>query len=286
VTVFQRTPNFSVPAQNRPLADEDQRKLKAKYREHRQRQRESSLGMVIDFIERSALDAKPDEARRELERRWQEGGAPRFMLAFTDVLTSKEANEIVAEFVRSKIRETVRDPAVAEMLCPKDHPIATKRLCVDTEYYETYNRDNVTLVNIRKSPIEEITPTGLRTKDAEYELDSLVFAIGFDAMTGALFDIDIHGRHGHSLRHAWKEGPRTYLGIGIAGFPNMFLITARRAPRCSATWSSPSNSTSTGSPPASHTCVSTISTRSRRRSKRRTSGSSTWPRLATLRSSR
>jgi cation diffusion facilitator CzcD-associated flavoprotein CzcO len=152
------------------------------------------------------------------------------MPAFTDVLTSKEANEVVAEFVRSKIRETVRDPAVADMLCPKDHPIATKRLCVDTEYYETYNRDNITLINIRKSPIEEITPTGLRTKDAEYELDSLVFAIGFDAMTGALLDIDIHGRDGHSLRYAWKEGPRTYLGIGITGFPNMFLITGPQSP--------------------------------------------------------
>jgi cyclohexanone monooxygenase len=116
------------------------------------------------------------------------------------------------------------------MLCPKDHPIATKRLCVDTEYYETYNRDNITLVNIRKSPIEEITPAGLRTKDAEYQLDSLVFAIGFDAMTGALSDIDIRGRGGHSLRHAWKEGPRTYLGIGIAGFPNMFLITGPQSP--------------------------------------------------------
>jgi cyclohexanone monooxygenase len=230
VTVFQRTPNFSVPARNGPLADEEQRKVKAKYPEHRQRQRESSLGMVIDFVERSALDVTPEEARKELERRWQEGGAPRFMLAFTDVLTSKEANEIVSEFVRSKIRETVRDPAVAEMLCPKDHPIATKRLCVDTEYYETYNRDNVTLVDIRKSPIEEITPTGLRTKDAHYELDSLVFALGFDAMTGALLDIDIRGRNGRLLCHAWKEGPRTYLGIGTAGFPNMFLITGPQSP--------------------------------------------------------
>jgi cation diffusion facilitator CzcD-associated flavoprotein CzcO len=230
LTVFQRTPNFSVPAQNGPLTDEVQRKLKAKYREHRQRQRESAFGLAVDFIGRSALDVTPDEARKELERHWQAGGVPGFMLAFTDVLTSKDANEVVAEFVRSKVRETVKDPAVAEMLCPKDHPIATKRLCVDTEYYETYNRDNITLVNIRKSPIEEITPAGLRTKDAEYQLDSLVFAIGFDAMTGALSDIDIRGRGGHSLRHAWKEGPRTYLGIGIAGFPNMFLITGPQSP--------------------------------------------------------
>ena len=137
---------------------------------------------------------------------------------------------MVAEFVREKIRKIVRDPTVAEMLCPKDYPIGTKRLCVDTEYYETYNRDNITLVDISKAPIEEITPSGLRTAGVEHELDCLVFAIGFDAMTGALFDIDIRGRGGVPLRQKWAEGPRNYLGLAVAGFPNMFTITGPLSP--------------------------------------------------------
>ncbi len=132
--------------------------------------------------------------------------------------------------MRSKIRETVKDPATAELLCPKDYPFGTKRLCVDTHYFETFNRPNVSLVDVKSSPIEEITPNGLRTKDAEYEFDCIVFATGFDAMTGALTSIDIRGRGGESLKDKWAGGPRTYLGIQIAGFPNMFTITGPGSP--------------------------------------------------------
>ena len=132
--------------------------------------------------------------------------------------------------MRNKIRERVNDPAIAELLCPDDHPFGTKRLCVDTNYYETYNRDNVTLVSLRASPIELITPTGLRTSDAEFEVDSIVFATGFDAMTGTLFNIDIRGREGIALKDKWFTGPRTYLGIGTAGFPNLFTITGPGSP--------------------------------------------------------
>jgi cyclohexanone monooxygenase len=141
-----------------------------------------------------------------------------------------DANQTAAEFFRAKIRGLVRDPAIADALLPEGFPIGTKRLCVDTNYYDTFNRDNVTLVDIRKSPIEALTPEGVRTRDAHYAVDSLIFATGFDAMTGALLNIDIKGRDGETLRHKWEAGPRTYLGIAVAGFPNLFLITGPGSP--------------------------------------------------------
>jgi cation diffusion facilitator CzcD-associated flavoprotein CzcO len=230
LTVFQRTPNFSVPAQNRPLTDEEQNELKARYQEHRQAAKESAFGVPVPMPEKGGLEHTPEEAFGILESRWQEGGVAPFMLAFTDVLTDQASNDVVAEFVRSKIRATVTDPAVAELLCPSDHPLGTKRPCVDIDYFETYNRDNVSLVSVRRTPIEEITAKGIRTTAQEYEFDAIVFAIGFDAMTGALFNIDIVGRDGVSLKEAWADGPRTHLGIMTAGFPNMFLITGPQSP--------------------------------------------------------
>jgi cation diffusion facilitator CzcD-associated flavoprotein CzcO len=161
--------------------------------------------------------------------RWQRGGLG-FGAAFADLLTRKDANDTAAEFFRSKIRATVRDAAVAEALLPKDYPLGTKRICVDTDYYDTFNRDNVTLVDLHREPIEAITPRGVRTQAAEYDFDSIVFATGFDAMTGALLSIDIRGRGGSTLRHRWADGPRTYLGIAIAGFPNLFTITGPGSP--------------------------------------------------------
>src|SRR6185436_20085946 len=146
------------------------------------------------------------------------------------LLTNKDANDTAAEFFRAKIRAIVRDPVVAEMLVPQDYPIGTKRLCVDTNYYDTYNRGNVTLIDIGKTPIEAITPHGLRTRDADYTLDSIVFATGFDAMTGALLGVDIRGRAGQTLRQKWEAGPRTYLGVAVAGFPNLFVITGPGSP--------------------------------------------------------
>ncbi len=229
LVVFQRTPNFSVPAQNAPLDPEYERRLKADYAEHRRRARESRVGFVVPANDHSAL-AVDDEARqREYETRWNRGGLG-FTAAFADLLTKQESNDTAAEFFRAKIRAIVRDPAVAEALVPKGYPIGTKRMCVDTNYYDTFNRDNVTLVDIRKAPIEAITPRGLVTRDAEYELDSLVFATGFDAMTGALLSIDIRGTTGRSLRQKWAEGPRTYLGLAVAGFPNLFAITGPGSP--------------------------------------------------------
>jgi cyclohexanone monooxygenase len=153
------------------------------------------------------------------------------MLAtYNDLILNKEANETAAEYVRAKIREIVKDPATAELLSPRNHPIGTKRPPIDTDYYETFNRDNVTLVDIRTSPIEEITRTGVRTKDAEYGLDSIVFATGFDAMTGTLFKLGIRGKAGVSLEKEWADGPHTYLGIAAAGFPNLFIITGPGSP--------------------------------------------------------
>jgi cyclohexanone monooxygenase len=232
VYVFQRTPNFSVPAQNGPLSDEDQKAMKARYREHRKAAKESAFGVPAEVNERSALEVSEDEARRELEKRWQLGGGATIMLSFADLLTNEDANGVVQEFVRSKIREIVHtDPKVAEMLCPSDHFLGTKRICVDTEYYQTYNRSNVTLTSVRENPIVEVTPTSLRLEDGQaFEVDIIVFAIGYDAMTGPLFDIDIRGREGLLLRDKWAHGPRTYLGLTTHGFPNMFIITGPGSP--------------------------------------------------------
>jgi cyclohexanone monooxygenase len=230
--VFQRTANFSVPAHNAPLDPEYVRRVKANYAEHRRKARESRSGFLVPInqnTETPALEASPETRRAEYEARWARGGFG-LMASFSDLYSNKAANDTAAAFVHEKIREIVKDPEVAEKLMPRSHPVGTKRLCVDTNYYATYNRDNVTLVDIRESPIEEITPTGLRTTDADFELDSIVFAIGFDAMTGTLNRIDIRGRGGAALREKWSAGPRTYLGIASAGFPNLFLITGPGSP--------------------------------------------------------
>jgi cyclohexanone monooxygenase len=229
LVVFQRTPNFSVPAWNRPLDPEFERRVKADYAEFRRQARESRVGYVVPVNHQSALAVPPEERLREYEKRWQRGGLG-FAAAYTDLLTRQEANDTAAEFFRAKIRAIVHDPAVAEALFPNDFPLGTKRICVDTDYYDTFNRDNVTLVDLRGEPIEAITPRGVRTQATEYEFESIVFATGFDAMTGALLSIDIRGRGGGTLRQKWADGPRTYLGIAIAGFPNLFTITGPGSP--------------------------------------------------------
>jgi cyclohexanone monooxygenase len=172
----------------------------------------------------------PAERDAIFETGWAEGGIGGVTLAFNDINRSAEANATAAEFVRGKIRQIVEDPVTADALCPTTYPIGAKRLCVDTGYYGTYNRPNVTLVDVRRDPIERLTARGLRTAAAEYELDAIVFATGFDAITGALLEIDIRGRDGRSLREAWAEGPRTYLGLANAGFPNLFLVTGPGSP--------------------------------------------------------
>jgi cation diffusion facilitator CzcD-associated flavoprotein CzcO len=228
--VFQRTPNFSMPAHNRPLDPEFARRIKADYADRRERNRRSKDGVPLDPPERAAMEVGPEERRRVYEEGWARGGISALSGGFTDFFTDREANETAAEFAREKIRAAVRDPVVAEALLPRHHPIGTKRTCVDIGYYETYNRDNVELVDVRSDPIEAITPRGVRTRAAVYEVDSIVFAIGFDAMTGALFEIDIRGAGGLELREKWAAGPRTYLGLATAGFPNLFVVTGPGSP--------------------------------------------------------
>src|SRR2546428_509378 len=227
--VFQRTPNFSVPAHNAPLDPDFERQVKASYADFRRQARESRVGFVVERSEASAMAVTPEERRREYEKRWSRGGLG-FTATYVDLLLNKDANDTAAEFCRAKIRAVVRDPVVADVLLPTDYPVGTKRMCVDTGYYETFNRDNVTLVDIRRAPIEAITQDGLRTREAAYVLDSIVFATGFDAMTGALLSIDIRGRAGRRLNEARSEGPRTYLGLTVAGFPNLFAITGPGSP--------------------------------------------------------
>lgn len=232
VVVFQRTPNFTIPAQNAPLSGEAQQQMKARYAESRQIARESQFGLEIPVTEssqKSALEASPEARQAEYEAHWEYGGVS-ILMAFADILVNKDANDTAAEFVRAKIREIVDDPAVAERLSPTDHALGTKRLCVDTNYYATFNRDNVTLVDLRSTPMEEITPNGIRTQDKSYDLDCIVLATGFDAMTGALLNIDVRGVSGATLREKWAAGPRTYLGIASAGFPNLFIITGPGSP--------------------------------------------------------
>ena len=229
--VFQRTANFSLPARNVPLDPAKERAHKNEYPERRRAAFDTPFGIAgYPAPVKSALQTTEDERLRAYEAKWAEGGSISFLYSFTDLLLNKESNETAAEFVRRKIRTTVKDPRTAELLCPDDHPIGTKRLILDTDYYETYNRDNVTLVDIRSKPIKEITPAGLRAADAEYTLDAIVFATGFDAMTGAMKEIDIHTDAGMSIREKWEDGPRTYLGIMIAGFPNLFMITGPQSP--------------------------------------------------------
>jgi cyclohexanone monooxygenase len=179
---------------------------------------------------RSALEVSEDERNKAYEAKWQEGGSISYLYAYTDLLVNKQSNDTASEFARNKIRGIVKDRKTAELLAPKDHPIGTKRLCLDTNYYETYNRPNVELIDVRSAPIERITAKGVRTKDAEYELDAIVFATGFDAMTGALREIDIRAGNGPSLAEKWADGPTTYLGLMVAGFPNMFTITGPGSP--------------------------------------------------------
>lgn len=230
--VFQRTANFSLPARNAPMDRERERQHKATYRQRRKDAYDTPFGIAgYPPPTKSAIDAAPEERRQTYERKWGEGGSISFLYSYTDLLVNKESNETASEFVREKIRGIVRDPKVAELLCPKDHPIGTKRLILDTNYYETFNRDNVTLVDVRTHPIVEITPKGVLTQDGkEYELDSIAFATGFDAMTGALREIDVRVKGGEALADRWHGGPRTYLGLMVSGFPNMFIVTGPGSP--------------------------------------------------------
>ena len=243
--VFQRTPHYTVPARNQPLQsdpktqhsgrkaygyDEDLtvEEIKADYLGLRQRALKSFAALAFTPNRQSALEMTEMERQREFEKRWEQGGLT-FQGVFSDFAISREANEFAAEFVRRKIQQTVKDSVVAKALVPT-YTIGCKRLAVDTGYYETYNRPNVTLVDVSKSPIERITSAGVHALGREYPLNSLIMATGFDAMTGTLLKIDIQGRGGLRLREKWVEGPKSYLGLCLAGFPNLFTITGPGSP--------------------------------------------------------
>jgi cyclohexanone monooxygenase len=235
LTVFQRTPAYAVPLRNHPMPDEYQRKVKADYAEWRRKERHESFGgwvavhyAPVEPVATLALDATPEARQALYEDRWRNGGLALYNV-YPDVYVNREANETLAEFVRGKIRERVQDPATAALLTP-DYPILMKRLIADTNYYETYNRDNVSLVDVSRQPVERITPGGVMVGGQEYACDSLVLATGYDAMTGALTRMHIEGRNGAMITGHWAQRARTYLGLMCAGFPNFFIIDAVGSP--------------------------------------------------------
>jgi cation diffusion facilitator CzcD-associated flavoprotein CzcO len=229
VTVFQRTPNFSIPSRNRPMPAAYAQSWKDVYPAKRAEARMTRNGVLANPNDRSAIATPEAERLAVYEQRWESGGTT-FMAAFNDLIFNKASNDTAAEFVRGKIRAMVNDPAKAELLAPTNHPIGTKRICVDTNYYLTYNRPNVDLVDVRDAPIEAVTADGLRVGGKDYAFDAIVFATGFDAMTGALTRMGIVGRGGETLADKWEGGPRTYLGLMTAGFPNLFMITGPGSP--------------------------------------------------------
>ena len=229
LTVFQRTPHFSVPAGNHPLDEDYLEQVKATYPQRREYIRTSRNGATYEYATTPALSTPREVVQAEFERRWKIGGA-NFMHAYNDLGRVQEANDLAAQFVRDKIAATVKDPDTARKLTPTTYPIGTKRICLDTDYYETYNRDNVELVDLLEEPLQQITAHGVRTPRREIPIDVLVCATGFDAMTGALLAMDIRTSDGGSLRKAWSEGPRNYLGLMVAGFPNLFTVTGPGSP--------------------------------------------------------
>ena len=229
ITVFQRTPNFSIPSRNRPMTEAYARSFKDVYPARRAEARMTRNGILANPNDQSAIETPEADRLAVYEQRWESGGTT-FMAAFNDLIFNKASNDTAAEFVRSKIRAMVKDPAKAELLAPTSHPIGTKRICVDTDYYLTFNRPNVDLVDISGTPIETVTPEGLRVGGQDYAFDAIVFATGFDALTGALTRMGIVGRDGMALADKWAPGARTYLGLMTAGFPNMFMITGPGSP--------------------------------------------------------
>ena len=229
LTVFQRTANYSIPARNAPLTEEFKQYAKSHTDEIRTIMNSNTNAHPFYIKDRSVFDVSDEEREQILEAAWKKGGLA-FRAEFRDTLLSDQANKVVADFIRRKIRDIVKNPATAELLADIDHPFAAKRPPVDSQYFETYNLPHVDLVNLRATPIEKVTASGIRTTDRDYALDVIVFATGFDAMTGSLLKIDIEGRQGLTLKQAWHAGPRNYLGLQVPGFPNMFTVTGPGSP--------------------------------------------------------
>jgi cyclohexanone monooxygenase len=232
LTVFQRTANFSVPAHNVPFTEKALAAAKARYPDRRAMGREAITGQFLNANTKTAAEMTEEEQRAELEYRWKgAGGGFRMLRTFADQMSNLDTNKMVADFARDRIRSLVKDPVKAELLCPKDElPFGGKRLCVDSHYYETFNRDHVDIVDAAAHPVLEATARGLRTDEREYEVDAIVFATGFDALSGALKAIDIRGVKGQSLRDKWQHGPTSYLGLSISGFPNLFVVAGPGSP--------------------------------------------------------
>ncbi|TDL05881.1 FAD-binding protein [Mycolicibacterium obuense] len=227
--VFQRTPNFSLPAHNGPLAPDKLEQLRDEAG-YRAAGRLSFGGVPIERTITPTFTVSEEERRQRYERAWEIGELLELLNVYSDVMSDPAANRELAEFFRRKIRATVDDPETAEALCPSDYPIGAKRVCLDTDYYATFNRDNVALIDLRRDPLQAVTATGIRTEQGSFDVDAIVYATGFDAVTGALMSVDIVGRDGLTLRQAWADGPRTYLGLTVAGFPNLFTITGPGSP--------------------------------------------------------
>jgi cation diffusion facilitator CzcD-associated flavoprotein CzcO len=222
--VFQRTPNWCTPLGNTPLSKEDMDLIRKRYPTTLEYVKSTDTAFPYHRDKRKGTDVSAEERERFFEGLYNQPGYGIWLSGFRDLLLSKQSNQFLADFVARKIRERVKDPAVAEKLIPRDHPFGSKRVPMETGYYETYNRENVHLVDIRETPIEEITPEGIKTTGNFYDLDVIIFATGFDAVTGALDRIDIHGRNGLSLKSAWADGPVTFLGLQTRGFPNFYTL--------------------------------------------------------------
>jgi cation diffusion facilitator CzcD-associated flavoprotein CzcO len=223
LTVFQRTPNYCAPCRNSLVSPETQQEWKANYEQIHKRIRETTAAFIHDFDRRKTLEVPKEERLAFYEELWTQPGFKKWLSNFYDIMIDPAANEDFAEFVRNKIRQRVKDPVVAEKLIPRDHPFGSKRIPLETGYYDAYNRDNVLLVDVREAPIERITPRGVKTTEKEYEFDMIIYATGFDAVTGSLTRMDIRGLDGQTLKDKWANGPRTLLGIQTAGFPNLFI---------------------------------------------------------------
>lgn len=234
LTVFQRTPAFCMPSGNRPLDPAFEQDWKAHYPQRRQQMLGTYGVSLVEYPTFSAHECTPEQREAILEKAWTSQSAFQLLVAFSDVMTDRAANEIVCEFVRNKIRQIVKDPEVAERLCPKTYPIGGKRLCIGNGYFEMFNRDNVTLVDVKADPIVAYTDKGIRTAGAEFELDAIVTATGFDAVTGSMSKIDIEGLGGRKMADKWAKGPTTYLGAMVAGFPNLFMIHGPMTPAAQA----------------------------------------------------
>ena len=230
LTVFQRTPNFSMPANNGPLPEAKLERLRTNRGEYREAAKWSQAGVPLPVATVSALAVADEERFAAYDEAWNHGGIMEILSTYADHLSNAASNELLSEFVRNKIRGVVDDPETAEALCPTTYPIGTKRLCVDTGYYQTFNRPNVRLVDLRRHPIQTITASGIDLVDESLEFDAIVFATGFDAMTGAIVSVDITGRDGLTLREAWADGAVTYLGLMVSHFPNLFMITGPGSP--------------------------------------------------------